>query len=271
MRRQRRGLKLLALILGMSLLAAACGGDDDDSTGGSAAESGGGEKQQGGTLTDLGTFVGDPPAHLDPALNSELDAYQAVNALYDGLTDVTDDGDTKAMVAESYESNDDATVWTFKIREGLKFSNGEAVLPSSFERGWERASSKDLAGDYSYLFNFVKGGKEKLAGTADKLAGIKADDDAMTFEVTLAAPYSNFPTVSGFQIFAPMPKAVDDLDDQTQWDRGLMIGNGPFMLEKERSDTEIDLVPNPDWDGTKYDEAFKLPKQPYLDSLVMKV
>src|SRR5262249_35857226 len=102
MRRQRRGLKLLALILGLSLLAAACGGDDDDSASGNAAESGGNasSKQAGGTLTDGGTFVGDPPAHLDPALNSELDAYQAVNAIYDGLTDVTDKDETKPMVAE---------------------------------------------------------------------------------------------------------------------------------------------------------------------------
>jgi oligopeptide transport system substrate-binding protein len=272
MRRQRRSMQLLALILGMSLFAAACGGDDDDSDQG--ADTGDEAPQQGGELVDLGTFVGDPPEHIDPALNQTLDAYQVVNALYDGLTDIDtsdpDNPETKPMVAESYESNDDATVWTFKIREGLTFSNGEAITPTSFSRAWERATVPDFAGAYSYLFNFIKGGEEKLNGDADTISGVKADDDAMTLEVTLSAPYSNFATVAGFQIFAPMPSAVDDLDDQLDWDTGLMIGNGPFMLAKERTDTEIDLVPNPEWDGTAYSD-FDLPEQPYLDRLVFKV
>jgi oligopeptide transport system substrate-binding protein len=272
-RRQRRGAKLLALIMGFALVAAACGGDDDDS-GGDQGAAGGETPQQGGTLIEGGTFVGDPPSNLDPALNQELDAYQVVNALYDGLTDIDisnpDKPVTRPMVAESYESNDDATEWTFKIREGLKFSNGEDVLPSSFQLAWERASDPKIAGPYSYLFNFIDGGAEKLDGKAKTLSGVSVDDDAMELTVKLSAPYANFPTVSGFQIFFPMPKAVEELKDQTTWDQGLMIGNGPFKLEKPRTDTEIDLVPNPEWDGSKY-EGFDLPEQPYLDKIQLKV
>lgn len=272
MRRQRRGLKLLALIMGLSLAAAACGSDNNDNN--NASGSTGEKPQQGGTLVDGGTFVGDPPQQLDPGLNQELSAYQVVNAMFDGLTDI-DISDpknpvTKPQVAESYESNDDATEWTFKIRDGLKFSNGEPVLPSSFQRAWERASNPDFAGPYSYLFNFIDGGKDKLDGKADTLAGVSVDDDAMTLTVKLSAPYANFPTVAGFQIFFPVPKEVDSLTDQTSWDKGLMVGNGPFKLEKPRSDTEIDLVPNPEWDGTKYTD-FDLPKQPYLDKIQFKV
>ncbi len=40
------------------------------------------------SFIDLGTFVGDPPEHIDPALNSTLDAYQVINSVYDGLTDI---------------------------------------------------------------------------------------------------------------------------------------------------------------------------------------
>ena len=47
----------------------------------------------------------------------------------------------------------------------------------------------------------------------------------------------------------PMPKAVDDLTDQNAWENGLMIGNGPFKLEKPRTDQEIVLVPNDQWAG----------------------
>src|SRR5690606_12937744 len=117
------------------------------------------------------------------------------------------------------------TVWTFDIREGVKFSTGEDVLPSSFANAWERASDPAFAGDYSYLFNFIQGGAEKLAGEADSLAGVVADDETMTLEVTLAEPYSNFDAVAGFQLFMPMPTEALEADDFSAWENGIMIGN----------------------------------------------
>jgi ABC-type oligopeptide transport system substrate-binding subunit len=244
-----------AVLIAFMLVAAACGSDDSDSGSGNGVE--GGETSEngvaGGEFVDLGTFLGDPPEHIDPALNVTLDAYQVINALYDGLTEIDstdpDNPEVVPLVADSFESNDDATVWTFHIRDGQEFSNGEAIVPSSFVRGWERASDPDFAGDYSYLMNFIQGGAEKLAGDADTLEGVVADDDAMTLEVTLSAPYANFPAVAGFQLFFPMPSAVDDLDDQNDWENGLMIGNGPYMLESPRTDQEIVLVKNDNWKG----------------------
>ena len=246
-------LRLFALLTVLVLALAACGGDDDDddSSGGSTDSTAEGEA--GGEFVDLGTFVGGPPEHIDPALNTTLDAYQLINALYDGLTEIDftdpENPELKPLVAESYEANDDATEWTFTIKDDMKFSNGEQVLPSSFKRGWERASDPDFAGDYSYLMSFIEGGQEKLDGTATELSGVTADDDAMTLTVKLSAPYANFATVAGFQLFFPMPSAVDELTDQNEWENGLMIGNGPFMLEKPRTDQEIVVVRNPEWGG----------------------
>ena len=273
MRRQRRGLKLLALTLGLSLVAAACGGDDD-SSGQQTAPSDEGA-QQGGEIVDLGTFVGDPPEHIDPALNTTLDAYQVVNAVYDGLTeiDASDPDNPKIVpqVAESFEANDDATEWTFTIRDGLTFADGEEILPSTFARSWERASNPDFAGDYSYLFNFIQGGAEKLDGTADSLAGVEADDDNMTLTVTLAAPYSNFDAVAGFQLFMPVPEAAGtDAATAADWENSEMFGNGPFKLEAPRTDAQIVLVPNTEWDGTKYTDL-DLPDKPFLDRITFQV
>ncbi len=250
MRTKRRGAQLLAIVLGMSLFAAACGDDDDDG-GDTAAEEPTSQGAAGGEFVDLGTFVGDPPEHIDPALNTTIDAYQVVNALYDGLTDVDasdpDNPEVKPVVAESYSSNDDASVWTFKIREGMHFSNGEEILPSTFQASWERASDPDFAGDYSYLMNFIQGGAEKLDGTADTLAGVAADDAAMTLTVTLSAPYSNFDAVAGFQLFYPVPEAA--LESPADWENGVMIGNGPYKLAGARTDDEIVLVKNDEWTG----------------------
>jgi oligopeptide transport system substrate-binding protein len=232
--------RLIALLAVLAFVAVACGGSDDKSSDSSGTkDTTAPSEKTGGEIVDLGTFQGDPPEHIDPALNSTLDAYQVINELYDGLTDI-DASDPanpkiKPLVAESYESNADATVWTFKIRKGEQFSDGTPVLPTSFQDAWERASNKDFAGDYSYLFNFIKGGKEKLDGTATTISGVAADDDAMTLTVTLAKPYSNFDAVAGFQIFSPMPKAAMT-GDPKDWENGLMIGNGAYTRAQPRTD-----------------------------------
>jgi ABC-type oligopeptide transport system substrate-binding subunit len=203
----------------------------------------------GGELIDGGTFVGGPPEHIDPALNSTLDAYQVINAMYDGLTeiDATDPENTQIvpLLAESFEANADATEWVFTIKEGLQFADGEPILPSTFARSWERAA--DLAGDYSYLLNFIDGGAERLAGEADTISGVAADDEAMTLTVTMDAPYSNFPAVAGFQLFFPVPEAADASGDA--YENELMVGNGPYMMESPRTDEEIVLVRNENWAG----------------------
>ena len=248
MNSSKRRSALVAAVISAAMILSACGSDDQTEGGGDQAAEG-----SGGELVDLGTFVGDPPEHIDPALNSTLDAYQVVNALYDGLTDVNFDDpenpEVVPLVAESFEPNADATEWVFTIRDGVTFSDGEQVLPSSFVRAWERATDPDFAGDYSYLFNLIAGGAEKLDGTADKISGVTADDDAMTLTVKMAAPYANFDAVSGFQIFFPMPKAVEELSDQAEWENGLMIGNGPYKLAEPRSEQEIVLERNDEWAG----------------------
>ena len=122
-------------------------------------------------------------------------------------------------------------------------------MPSSCQRAWERASDPEFAGDYSYLMTFIDGGAEKLDGSADTISGIEVDDEAMTLTVTLDAPYSNFDAVAGFQLFFPMPSAVEDLESQADWENGIMIGNGPYLMAEARTDEETVLTRNDDWSG----------------------
>jgi ABC-type oligopeptide transport system substrate-binding subunit len=204
----------------------------------------------GGELIDGSTFPQGTPAHLDPALNSELDSYQVVRATHDGLTDIDtitnpEQPETVPHQAESYETNEDATVWTFTLKEGLTFADGEPILPSSYVRSWERAVT--LGGDYSYLFGFIEGGQEMLDGEADTLSGVVADDEAMTLTVTLSAPYANFDAVAGFQVFRPTHSSAVEAGDQ--YENGPMIGSGAYTMEVARNDQEVVLVKNENWAG----------------------
>jgi len=267
-RLKRRGIKLLALFLGLSLVAAACGSDDE----GSGSNNEGTEAQDGsagGDFIDLGTIVGDPLEHIDPALNSLLDGFQITNAMFDGLTDLDatdpDNPEVVPHVAESFEANDDATEWVFTIREGQQFAGGEEILPSTFKASWERAAT--LAGDYSYLIAaFLEGGEAALEPEGDHtISGVTADDEAMTLTVKLTAPYSGFAAVAGFQLFFPVPQEA--IEAGADWENQVMFGNGPYKLEAARTDQEIKLVKSEDWNGDYNQDTWA----DRLDSITFRV
>lgn len=252
-----RWMRVLALFLGLSMFAAACGDDDDGSSDDASGDAGdqsddGGDSEGGGEFVDFGTFVGDPPENIDPAINNTLAAYQVINALYDGLTDIDasnpDSPEVVPHLAESVEPNEDGSMWTFTVKEDQVFSNGEEILPSTFKRSWERASA--LGGYYSYLLEFIEGGAEALEAGGGELTGVVADDEAMTLEVTLSEPYSNFDAVAGFQLFFPMPEEAGGLESpDAEYENGIMIGNGPYAMESPRSDEEIVITRNDEWRG----------------------
>jgi ABC-type oligopeptide transport system substrate-binding subunit len=252
---------VVALGAALCIVSVGCGSDDDsvgndsseetspDSSSADGNDDSSSSTVAGGEFVDLGTFVGGPPEHIDPALNTVVGSYQVINALYDGLTEIDSSDPAGArivpLVAETVEPNDEASVWTFTIREGAQFSDGSDINASTFQKSWERAA--DLAGDYSYLISLIDGGAERLAGDADEISGIEADDETRTLTVTLDAPYSNFDAVAGFQLFLPVPDAA--IDAGRDWENELMIGNGPYAMESPRTDEEITLVRNESWQG----------------------
>ncbi len=230
--------------------------------------------RSGGEVVDLSTFARGAPAHIDPALATTLAGAQIANALYDTLTEV-DTADPAAseilpQVAASYTVADGGSEWTFVVRRGLRFSDGEPVTPSSFVRGWERASDPLLATEAANAFAYIDGGREKLDGTADTIAGLEADDAAMELTVRLEQPNMGFDALVSLHIFAPMPTAVDTLADQTTWENTVMVGNGPFVLAEARTSDAITVVRNPAWDGTRYDSGLRLPAEPFLERVTFR-
>jgi oligopeptide transport system substrate-binding protein len=155
---------------------------------------------EGGTLIDGAQLQADNLTSYDPGQVQTLDESQVTTAIYDGLTefDFTDKTNPvlKAQVAEKWESNADATQFTFTVKKGQTFSNGDPVLPSSFKYAWVRNGQADFASPYGYLINYVKGGADLQKGTVTNLdSAIVADDTAMTLKVTLEAPQADFPAI----------------------------------------------------------------------------
>lgn len=146
------------------------------------------------------------------------------------------------QLATEWSANEDSTVWTFKLREGVLWHDGEPFTADDV------VFSLNLALDPAAATNFP--GFSSLS--RDKVAAITAVDDH-TVQVELTEPNPRLPF---FMIFAwVLPEhALGDLDpanyQTTDWFFTTPIGTGPFMHEEYVADQYWSLVPNPNyWNG----------------------
>ncbi len=263
MHNRRPFMWLLAVLAVFALVASACGSDDDDGASGDAGDDAG-QPVIGGTLVDHQDLAnGGDVDHIDPATAGTFDGAQITTLVYDGLTEYDPKAkELKPLVAESWTNNDDFTEWTFKLRNNVLWSNGDPVLPSDFKYAWERVLDAKLASEIAYHITDnakIKGSKDVSSGKAKEISGIVADDAARTLKVTLDAPLNIFPNVISHTVFSPVPKkAASALADQTAWENGVMIGNGPFkMAEPWKHDQYIKLLRNDTyWGGFENHKAY---------------
>jgi len=259
MARSTRRFTAAAALSLLALTAASCG--DSKSTTDTATETTAAAaavttllSQEGGTFIDGAQLVADNLTSYDPGLVQTLDESQVTTAIYDGLTefDFTDKEKPvlKGLLAEKFEPNADATVWTFTIKKEMTFDNGDPVLPSSFKFAWERNARASFASPYGYLISYVKDGAsmQKENSTVTTLDAIKADDEAMTLEVTLESANADFAAIVSHPFFGPLPEKLvkEHMDD---WGTTLMVGNGPFKMEAAANEQEVVLVRNDKWGG----------------------
>ncbi len=218
----------------------------------------------GGTFRDGWNFAASDSTHYDPGLTTELIGAQVNNMIFDGLTRVNAlTNKVQADVAESYSANAAATVWTFKIRKGVKFSNGEDVLPSTFKKSWERNVAPSFGSEYASLANIIDGYDAIALGKAKEL-NIVADDATMTLTVNLKSPYGLFANIVTHNFFFPLPKQAFELG--ADWEtKGQIVGNGAFKLEKHVQDQSARLVRNETYFGGIYGQ------KACLDAVEMKV
>ena len=206
------------------------------------------------TFVDCYQYAAGEPDHIDPALTSTLAGASVATMLYDGLTDTAADGSLQPEVATKWKTPDSGLTWIFTIKSGLKFSNGEAVLPSSFVTGWKRSMDPKMASEVAYHGDFIAGMNAYSSGKGPwPAASVVADDAAMTLTVKMQDPTPDWPSIVGHSVFSPMPKAMATADGKVEENGTKLIGNGPYMLAEaitKRAGGAITLVPNPKYAGS---------------------
>ncbi len=228
----KRGVVIGLGIPTMSAVIAACGGDDTDSSSTTAADpASGGEPVQGGNLI-VANIVGDSASGLDPVNMLDFGTYNVLAQSFEPLVGVADDGGIgPTALATSWTPNDDGSVWTFDLREGVTWQNGGDF------------TSADVAATMDRL---VAQGNAGLAGVIAE--GAVDASDPLKAVFTLEQPNGNFPfLVSMFNAQALITPA-DYSDGTTLNERP--DGTGAWTLESFDPSTFVaKFVRNPDWWG----------------------
>ncbi|HPP36263.1 MAG TPA: peptide ABC transporter substrate-binding protein [Clostridiales bacterium] len=200
---RRKTALLLSLVLAFSVVLAACSGT---------------------SKTDVLTVhVGSDPDTIDPALNSAVDGATLIIHAFEGLMTLDKNGVPVKAQAKDYKVSDDGTVYTFTLRDDIKWSDGQPVKASDFVYAWNRAISPDTAADYEYMFEVIDGYDE---GTLN----VQAPDDK-TLVVTLKSPVPYFLELCAFPTYFPVRQdIVEKYSDTWAVNPETYIGNGPYKI-----------------------------------------
>jgi oligopeptide transport system substrate-binding protein len=168
--------------------------------------------------------------------------------IFDGLLGVNwIDGSFDLLCAEGYTANADATAYTFKVKSGLKWSDGSPLTAKDFEYSWKRVMDPKTASKYTEALLMIKNGAEVTKGTVppDQL-GVKATNDT-TLEVTLATATPFFPLITATWTCYPVPQAVISKVADKWVEAANIISNGPYLLKEWKHDQLQAFEINPNY------------------------
>ncbi len=131
------------------------------------------------------------PTTLDPALVVDVTGGAIAAKLFNGLVRLGDDLGVVPDIASEWSVSPDGLTYRFKLRQGVRFSNGREVKATDFKYSFERVLSPATKSPRTWIFDYVLGAEEFMKGEAGEVKGIRAPDD-YTVEIILKEPFSPF-------------------------------------------------------------------------------
>ena len=189
---------------------------------------------------------------LDPQKNSDVDGSALAAQLFEGLYGQAPDGALVPAAAIGYTISEDKLTYSFKLRPGASWSNGEPVTAADFVYAWQRLVDPQTASEYAWYLTTmkVKNAQAVIDGKVPpQELGVSAPDP-MTFEVVLDTPISYLlPMVTHTSTF-PVLKSVIEKHGDAWTLPGNLVGNGAYVLKESEIGQKLVLARNESyWDN----------------------
>lgn len=224
-----------------ALLLAGCGAKETTSS----------KSEESGVATEQTITVSLPAqlSTLDTTQTTDKVTFTVVQHIFEGLYRLDDDSQTVPALAESVDISEDGKIYTFHLRDDIKWSDGTPITADDFLFSWKRLVNPETMGPNAYWLDNVVNSLDIREGRADiDSIGLKALDEK-TFEVTLANPQPSFLSIVSIGWLAPQNEAfVTEQGDNYALSSENMIYSGPFILENwEPASDNWTLKPNPEY------------------------
>lgn len=193
------------------------------------------------------------PSSLDPQEITGMLESRIAYSLFEGLVNFDpQDSTTIPGVAESWSSSADGKVWTFKLRNNARWSNGDPVVAADFLFSFQRILMPTFGAEYASMLHCVKGAKDFNTGKIKdfKEVGFKSPDPH-TLIIELENPVPYFLQLvchnSWLPVHPPTILKFGKIDEMhTPWTRpGSLVGNGAFKLDSWEVARQIVVKKNP--------------------------
>ena len=229
--------KLVAAVAIAALAVAGCAGPKNTSGGSSGS-------------TSLNVYLYQEPAGLfGPLAPSSGPDNQVMSFLYEGLLGVDTDYKLQPRLAESYEVSSDATTFTFKLRKGLKWSDGKPLTAKDVLYTYKLLADPKSGSATAGLYTAVAGVADFAAGKATEISGFSAPDDN-TFVIKAAAP--NYGLVSQIGTAYVLPEHVlgstpsADIA-KNDFFRAPKVTEGPYTFVDYKTNQYVHVKANPNY------------------------
>ena len=219
------------------------------------------------TKQSINVCLASEPDTLDPARNSAVDGATMLAHLFAGLAKWSQDenggliivADLAEELVEGVKNDDGTITYTYTLRDGLKWSNGDALTAADFVNSWNRAASPALGADYGYMFEVVKGYAEmwetRETGENDEEGNpitefVNPDAklaveavDAKTIKITINNAISYWNELLAFPTYYPVHSSAFD-NEKWATDPSTYVCNGPYTMKSWDHDSKIVLEKN---------------------------
>lgn len=187
---------------------------------------------------------------MDQHIATDGLAFEVISATIEGLYSLDADGNVIPAIAESEEVSEDGLVYTFNLREDVKWSNGTSVTANDFVFSWRRLIDPNTASEYNFIGE-VAGLKNASAIIAGELPledlGVEAVND-YTLKVTLERPVPFFKSLMAFGPFSPLNEDfVKEQGESYALEPSKLLSNGPYKMVEWNKGYGFKLDKNPDY------------------------